>query len=94
MVVEEEKEEEEEEVTVKKIHHFIEGIFKRARFSAECNIIALVYINRIISTTHLPLHARNWRAVVLVALTLAQKVIHPPTHPPTHPDHLDHPPNP
>ncbi|TFJ85270.1 hypothetical protein NSK_003693 [Nannochloropsis salina CCMP1776] len=64
----------EEEVTVEEIHCFIEGIFKRARFSPECNIIALVYINRVISTTSLPLHARNWRAVVLVALLLAQKV--------------------
>ena len=72
MVVEEEAEE--EEVTVEEIHRFIEGIFKRARFSPECNIIALVYINRVISTTSLPLHPRNWKAVVLVALLLAQKV--------------------
>ena len=72
MVVGEEAEE--EEVTVEEILRFIEGIFKRARFSPECNIIALVYINRVISTTSLPLHPRNWKAVVLVALLLAQKV--------------------
>ncbi len=64
----------EEEVTVEEIHRFIEGIFKKSRFSPECNIIALVYINRVISTTSLPLHARNWKSVVLVALLLAQKV--------------------
>lgn len=49
------------EVTVEEVHRFIEGIFTRGRFSAECNIIALVYINRVISTTAMPLHRGNWK---------------------------------
>jgi len=53
---------------------YIEGIFKRAQFSTECNIIALIYINRAISLSSIPIHGRNWKMVVLVALILAQKV--------------------
>lgn len=49
------------EVTVEEIHRFIEGVFTRGRFSAECNIIALVYINRVISGTGMPLHQGNWK---------------------------------
>ena len=49
------------EVTVEEIHRFVEGVFTRGRFSAECNIIALVYINRVISSTGMPLHKGNWK---------------------------------
>lgn len=40
---------------------FIERMFKWAQFSTECNIIALVYINRIIALTNMPLHQGNWK---------------------------------
>ena len=42
--------------------------------SAECNIIALVYINRALALSSMPLGAYNWRPVTLMAMILAQKV--------------------
>jgi len=42
--------------------------------STECNIIALVYVNRAIALSGMPLGAYNWRPVVLVSMILAQKV--------------------
>ncbi|CAN0430124.1 unnamed protein product, partial [Phaeothamnion confervicola] len=60
--------------SIDKIYSFIHSIFRAARFSPECNIIALVYINRVIARTQLPLHDRNWRPIVLAVLILAQKV--------------------
>ena len=60
--------------SVDTIYRFINGIFRRAGFSAECNIIALVYINRVIAKFSLPLHKGNWPTVVLAAVILAQKV--------------------
>lgn len=43
-------------------------------FSPECCIICLVYINRLIAFTDLPLQPTNWRPLVLCSLLVAQKV--------------------
>jgi hypothetical protein len=43
-------------------------------FSPECCIISLVYINRLIAFTELPLQPTNWRPLVLCSLLVAQKV--------------------
>lgn len=40
----------------------------------ECCIICLVYINRLIAFTEIPLQATNWRPLVLCSLLVAQKV--------------------
>jgi hypothetical protein len=40
----------------------------------ECCIICLVYVNRLISFTDLPLQPTNWRPLVLCSLLVAQKV--------------------
>jgi len=40
----------------------------------ECCIISLVYINRLIAFTELPLQPTNWRPLVLCSLLVAQKV--------------------
>ena len=42
--------------------------------SPECCIICLVYINRLIAFTEMPLQPTNWRPVVLCSLLVAQKV--------------------
>lgn len=60
--------------TLDEIHEFLYMLFKSAKFSPECNIIALVYINRVIAKTGMPLYDGNWRAVVIAAFILAQKV--------------------
>ena len=43
-------------------------------YTPECNIIALVFINRITAVHTLPLTMLNWRSLWLVAIILAQKV--------------------
>lgn len=53
---------------------FIKALFDTAQFSPECCIICLVYINRLISFTEMPLQPTNWRPLVLCSLLVAQKI--------------------
>jgi|ERR1712137_78691 len=59
---------------VDRIYRFISVIFDTEQLSAECAIMTLAYIERIISLTGLTLNAYNWRRVVLSTLILASKV--------------------
>eukprot|EP00357_Protocruzia_adherens_P008197 CAMPEP_0115030686 /NCGR_PEP_ID=MMETSP0216-20121206/37988_1 /TAXON_ID=223996 /ORGANISM="Protocruzia adherens, Strain Boccale" /LENGTH=258 /DNA_ID=CAMNT_0002407997 /DNA_START=87 /DNA_END=863 /DNA_ORIENTATION=- len=59
---------------VENIYEFIKALYDCAQFSPECCIICLVYINRLIAFTGLPLHPTNWRPLILCALLVAQKV--------------------
>lgn len=45
-----------------------------AKYSIECNIVALIYINRMTSKNGLPLTMSNWRGLFVGAIILAQKV--------------------
>lgn len=56
------------------IFTYVKQIFDLAQFTPECNVLALVYINRLIAYTKIPLTAPTWRLVVLSSLLLAQKV--------------------
>jgi len=60
--------------SVNEIYTYLKCIFDTAQFSPECNIIALVYTNRLLAFTDMPMHANNWRLLFLSALLLAQKV--------------------
>lgn len=60
--------------TIEGITEFIKALYECAQFSTECCIICLVYINRIISFTEMPLQSTNWRPLILCALLVAQKV--------------------
>jgi len=60
--------------TVDNIDEFIQALFDCAQFSPECCIICLVYINRLIAFTGMPLHPTNWRPLLLCAIMVAQKV--------------------
>ena len=60
--------------TIDSITEFIKALYECAQFSTECCIICLVYINRIISFTDMPLQATNWRPLILCSLLVAQKV--------------------
>lgn len=60
--------------SVEEIYSFMSSVFEQAQFSPECNVIALVYINRLMSLSGIPLNAKNWRPILLSALLLAQKV--------------------
>ncbi len=56
------------------INVFVHDMLIAGGFSPECNVIALVYINRVIFNTGLPIHQYNWRGIVCAAYLLAQKV--------------------
>jgi len=60
--------------TAKTINGFIANIFQVGQFHPECCIIALVYINRLIGVTGLPLTQSNWKPVTVSSILLAQKV--------------------
>ena len=60
--------------TQEDIAGFIEALYDLAQFSAECCVICLIYINRIIALTEMPLLPTNWRPLVLISLMIAQKM--------------------
>jgi len=49
-------------------------VFEVGQFNPECCVISLVYINRLIGVTGVPLTQSNWKPVSVSALVLAQKV--------------------
>jgi len=59
---------------VKMIYTFLKQVFEVGQFNAECCVISLVYINRLIGVTGVPLTQSNWKPVSVSALVLAQKV--------------------
>ena len=60
--------------TQEDISGFIEALYDIAQFSGECCVICLIYINRIIALTSMPLLPTSWRPLVLIALMVAQKM--------------------
>jgi hypothetical protein len=60
--------------TQQHIYRFIKRVFDRAQLNAECVIICLIYIERLLDSTELKLSHRNWIPVVTVALLIASKV--------------------
>lgn len=60
--------------TIDNILEFIKALYDCAQFSPECCIICLVYINRLIAFTEMPLQPTNWRPMLLCSLLVAQKV--------------------
>lgn len=53
---------------------FLSNVFEVGGFHTECCVIMLVYINRLIGVTDMPLSMNNWKPVATTALVLAQKV--------------------
>ncbi|KAI9101244.1 hypothetical protein DFS34DRAFT_613754 [Phlyctochytrium arcticum] len=56
------------------VFKFLECLFHAAELTAECGIITLVYVERMLNNTKLTLHASNWTRIVLGGLVLASKV--------------------
>lgn len=56
------------------IYEFMNRLFHAAALTAECGIITIVYINRVIMYTGLALHSSNWKRVLLGAILMASKV--------------------
>lgn len=60
--------------TIDDIFEFMRALYECAQFSPECCIICLVYINRLIAFTGLPLSPTNWRPIILCSYLIGQKV--------------------
>lgn len=56
------------------VYEFISKLFRAAALSAECAIVTLVYINRVIMYANLTIQAANWKRVLLGAILMASKV--------------------
>lgn len=56
------------------IHKFLFDIFVRANLTAECSIVCLIYIERLMEVGNVPLVAETWKPIVLCGLLLASKV--------------------
>ncbi|PFH36784.1 cyclin, N-terminal domain-containing protein [Besnoitia besnoiti] len=60
--------------TVEEIRDFIGVLYDAAEYSPECNVLALLFINRLIAFSGMPLRSSNWRPLVFTAVIVAQKV--------------------
>uniref|UniRef100_A0A914DSY1 Cyclin-like domain-containing protein n=1 Tax=Acrobeloides nanus TaxID=290746 RepID=A0A914DSY1_9BILA len=58
----------------RQIYRFIRTLFHAAQLTAECAIITLVYIERLLNYAEIDLCPSNWRRIVLGAIMLASKV--------------------
>eukprot|EP01125_Pyxidicula_operculata_P012439 TRINITY_DN407_c0_g1_i2.p1 TRINITY_DN407_c0_g1~~TRINITY_DN407_c0_g1_i2.p1 ORF type:complete len:179 (+),score=13.45 TRINITY_DN407_c0_g1_i2:344-880(+) len=61
---------------IHEINEFLYLIFKTEEFPAECAVLALAYIERLITLTKITLHSSNWRRICLGAVILATKGIY------------------
>ncbi|PAV60604.1 hypothetical protein WR25_17990 [Diploscapter pachys] len=58
----------------RQIYRFVRTLFHSAQLTAECAIITLVYIERLLNYAEMDLCPSNWRRVVLGSIMLASKV--------------------
>ncbi|CAF1134434.1 unnamed protein product [Rotaria sordida] len=58
----------------KTIYRFMRILFTAAQLTAECAIVTLVYLERVLSYGELDLCPSNWKRIVLGAVMLASKV--------------------
>lgn len=58
----------------KTIYRFIRMLFNAAQLTAECAIVTLVYLERLLMYTEIEIVPANWKRIVLGAILLASKV--------------------
>jgi len=59
---------------LEEVHGFLWLLFHGEKLSAECAVMSLAYIERLLTLTGITLHPLNWRRVCLGAIMLASKV--------------------
>jgi Cyclin, N-terminal domain len=60
--------------TEEEIYEFAHQLFKTVQLSSECSIVCLIYVERLMETSKVPLLASTWRPIFLCGLLLASKV--------------------
>ncbi|XP_055709446.1 cyclin-Y-like protein 1 [Phlebotomus papatasi] len=58
----------------RQIYKFVRTLFNAAQLTAECAIITLVYLERLLTYAELDIAPCNWKRIVLGAIMLASKV--------------------
>jgi len=59
---------------VGEIYAFCYDLFLKAQLSAECSIVCLIYVERLMQMAHVPVLGKTWRPCLLCGLLLASKV--------------------
>jgi len=60
--------------SLEEVHQFVSDLFVKAQLSAECSIVCLIYVERLMELANVPLVATTWRPCLLCGLLLASKV--------------------
>ncbi|XP_051971152.1 cyclin-Y-like isoform X3 [Xyrauchen texanus] len=58
----------------KQIYRFVRMLFSAAQLTAECAIVTLVYLERLLTYAEIDISPANWKRIVLGAILLASKV--------------------
>ncbi|KAK6310594.1 hypothetical protein J4Q44_G00186490 [Coregonus suidteri] len=58
----------------KQIYRFVRMLFSTAQLTAECAIVTLVYVERLLTYAEIDIGPGNWKRIVLGAILLASKV--------------------
>ncbi|XP_072315692.1 cyclin-Y-like isoform X2 [Eucyclogobius newberryi] len=58
----------------KQIYRFVRTLFSAAQLTAECAIVTLVYLERLLTYAEIDICPANWKRIVLGAILLASKV--------------------
>ncbi|KAG7276063.1 hypothetical protein CRUP_020585 [Coryphaenoides rupestris] len=58
----------------KQIYRFVRTLFCSAQLTAECAIVTLVYLERLLTYAEMTISPGNWKRIVLGAILLASKV--------------------
>lgn len=56
------------------IYDFAHRLFKKVQLSSECSIVCLIYVERLMEISKVPLLANTWRPIFMCGLLLASKV--------------------
>ena len=60
--------------TEEEIYEFAHQLFKTVQLSSECSIVCLIYIERLMEASKVPLLASTWKPIFMCGLLLASKV--------------------
>jgi hypothetical protein len=60
--------------SLNEVYLFLRTLFGEAQLSAECSIVCLIYVERLMEQANVPLCPKTWRPCVICGLLLASKV--------------------